>query len=57
MVQTRNPAGEGGASDGSVHAAKLSTSDRTQGTATPQVLCGCLTGSVTSWVAPIGERQ
>ena len=28
MTQTRNPAGEGGASDGSVHAAKLNTSDR-----------------------------
>lgn len=45
MVQTRNPAGEGGASDGSVHAAKLNTSDHTRATATHQVFCGCLTDS------------
>ena len=45
MVQSRNPAGEGGASDGSVHAAKLNTSDHTRATATHQVLCGCLTDS------------
>ena len=45
MTQTRNPAGEGGASDGSVHAAKLNTSDHTRATATHQVLCGCLTDS------------
>ena len=57
MVQTRNPAGEGGASDGSVHAAKLNTSDHTQATATHQVLCGCLSGSGTCSAAPIGKRQ
>src|SRR5262245_36007355 len=51
MVQTRNPAGEGGASHGSVQAAKLNTSEHTQATATHQVLCGCLSGSVTGSAA------
>lgn len=52
MTQTRNPAGEGGASDGSVHAAKLNTSDHTRATEPHQVVRDCLMGLPT-----IPERQ
>jgi len=45
MAQTRNPAGQSGASDGSVHATKLNTSDNTHSTTTDQLLCGSLTSS------------
>ena len=45
MVRTRNPAGEGGASDGSVHAAKLNTSDHTRASEPHQVVRDCLMGS------------
>jgi hypothetical protein len=47
MAQMRNPAGQGGASDGSVHATRLNTSEDTHSTTTNQVLCGSLTGSCT----------
>ena len=51
MAQTRNPAGEGGASDGSVHAAKLNTSDHTRPTEPHQVVRDCLMGSGASLAA------
>ena len=53
MVQTRNPAGEGGASDGSVHAAKLNTSDHTRPTEPHQVVRDCLMGSGASSAAGV----
>ena len=51
MVQTRNPGGEGGASDGSVHAAKLNTSDHTRATEPHQVVRDCLMASGASLAA------
>ena len=52
MTQTRNPADKGGASDGSVHAAKLNTSDHTRATEPHQVVRDRLMGLPT-----IRERQ
>src|SRR5262245_15458204 len=52
MTQTRNPAGEDGASDGSVHPAKLNTSDHTRATEQHQVVRDRLMGLLT-----IPERQ
>jgi hypothetical protein len=51
MVQTRNPAGRGGASDGLVHAAKLNTSDHTRASEPHQVVRDCLMGWVASSAA------
>src|SRR5262245_24983856 len=52
MGRTRNPADEGGASDGSVHAAKLNTSDHTRATEPHQVVRDQLMGLPT-----IPQRQ
>src|SRR5262249_21988069 len=51
MGINRNPAGQGGASDGSVHAVNLNTSDHKQAPATHQALFGSRPGSDTGSAA------